>query len=66
MHMSAGTISLKQLKTCMELFTRAMAGVRGEDKSVGVGIPEVSYTIPEVSLWMYSPGSFHACFFHSF
>lgn len=50
MYMSSGTAGLKLLKTCMELFTRAMAGVRGEG---WVRVWEVVYQRSHI-LWLYS------------
>lgn len=51
MHMSGGAVIMKQVKTCMELLTKAEAEIRGEGKSVCVGVPEVSYTV-YLFLWL--------------
>lgn len=44
-YVSGGTASQKQVETCMELITRAVAGIPGEGKHVWVGEPKVSYIV---------------------
>lgn len=44
-YMSRGAISQKQVETCLELITRAVAGIPGEGKRAWVGEPKVSYIV---------------------
>lgn len=43
-HLRGGTVSLQQVQTCMGLFTKALAGITGDGKSVQAGVLELDRT----------------------